>query len=255
MNIVQGTRDRMSIARAKTMQMGAGVSAANVLATVPWVAQWKFNNNGNDSVGSNTLTNNNSATFTTGILGGATGATQLVAASGQYWSITDNAALSMGAGIDFLISLWFYLDSIGITRPLLDKSSSAFVAANTEYTMYIYGVDQKIYFHTSNGASLKTVGPSAVVTLSTWHHVVVWFNSSAGTLNMKLDNAATVTTTSVPDTQDSNKQFNIGMYGSLQSYMDGRVDNVCIAKGTGAVPTQAVLDALWNGGAGTETLT
>lgn len=31
------------------------------------VSQWKFNNNGDDSIGSNTLTNNNSATFSTDV--------------------------------------------------------------------------------------------------------------------------------------------------------------------------------------------
>lgn len=58
--------------------LGVSGIAANVLASVPWVAQWKFNNTGNDSIGSNNLTNNNSATFTTGKLGGATGAVTLV---------------------------------------------------------------------------------------------------------------------------------------------------------------------------------
>ena len=96
----------------------------NPLASVPWVAQWKFNNNGNDSIGANTLTNGAGATFTAGKLGGATGATQLVAANSQYWSIADNAALSMGGGAWFTICAWVYLDDIaaGVSKSICSNS-------------------------------------------------------------------------------------------------------------------------------------
>lgn len=238
---------------------GAGGGASNVLASVPWVAQWKFNNNGNDSIGANNLTNTNSATFTTGKLGGATGATQLVAASSQYWSIADNAALSMG-DVDFTICAWVYADSRPAADGIVSKSTSGGLNVNTEYTIGCQTVPNHFAFFVGDGTTLGQVSSTSFggPAVATWYCVIAWHDSVNDTLNIQINDGtidSVAWTTGCPDRTGA---FNIGRRYNGGQYWDGRIDNLCIAKsaaGGGGVLTAAQRTAFFNAGVGTETLT
>mgnify|MGYP001561989265 CR=1 FL=1 len=232
---------------------------ANVLASVPWVAQWKFNNDGQDSVGANHLTNNNSATFTTGKLGGALGATQLVAASSQYWSIADNAALSMG-DVDCTFCGWFYLDSVSdaAERYILQKGTSP----NFEYGISIESLTPNIYFRfwvSNDGGSVGANNENieSVLVLSQWICFFCWHDSVANTINYQLNDGTVRSVSYAGGMVDRAGSLTIGSFGIIR-FMDGRIDNVCIAKsaaGGGGVLTAAQRTAFYNAGVGTEVLT
>lgn len=268
-NLKDDTLARMMQQRTsgKNVQVGnrgillsQGGAGANPLATVPWVAQWKFNNNGNDSIGANNLTNNNSATFTTGKLGGATGATQLVRASSQYWSIVDNAALSTG-DVDFSVLAWVYLDSKPAAEYMyaVSRSSGTLVEYNLFYST---GTDRLIFeiwnagLTISNSVSANNFGSPS---LATWYCVMAWHDSVANTVNISVNDGTVNTAATTIAPGDLAVSTVIGRYNITSSrYWDGRVDNVCIAKsaaGSGGVLSAAQRTLFYNAGVGTETLT
>lgn len=229
-----------------------GGAAASPLAAVPWVGQWKFNNNANDSVNSNNLTGTNSPTFTTGKIGGATGATQLTAASNQYWSVTDPAALRAG-DVELLVAAWVYLDATGTACGVAGKWVPA---AGREYLILYSGT--RFGFYVSNdGTSFSNVdadtfgAPSA----NTWYLVVAWHDPTANTINICVNNGVPDSVSYSSGIFGGTSAFQVGCYDNGVAPMNGRIDDALVAKGSGAVPTQAVLDALYNSGNGTETLT
>ena len=156
----------------------------NPLASVPWVLQCKFNGDGNDSIGANHLTNNSSATFTTGKLGGANGATSLNGSS-QYWSKTDTAALSLGAS-DITICLWVYFNSVSGNRAILLKGASWSASNQWEYLIYYGG--SRFNFLVSNGGANTSVTNNSfgAATTGTWYCIIAWYNGSQ--MNIEVNN-------------------------------------------------------------------
>ena len=217
--------------------------APNPLASVPWVAQWKFNNDGNDSIGSNTLTNNNSATFTTGKLGGATGATQLVAASSQYWS----KAISLDVTGGVWISGWYYANSIPNNGIILGLASPAFPRV-IWYQIQTNSVTRMLVRNSAN-TSDKTFDVGSVST-STWFWFAGGYDATAQTVWGRLNGSAV---SRAAWTQGILSPSNNVYVSSSYGLLDGQVDNLTLA--TGAEPSTAILDALYNSGNGTETLT
>lgn len=249
---IRGGSADLALADARFPRPSAlvGAVAASVLASVPWVAQWKFNNDGNDSIGTNHLTNNNSATFTTGKLGGATGATQLVAASSQYWSVADNPVLSTG-NVDFFVCAWVYLDTKPANAGVLSKLGGA---GEREFNLIYFSSGDRFRWNWGdiNFGDANTFGAPAT---ATWYLVSAYHRSSDGECGIAVNNGFFDTFTAVGGT-DSAVAFSIGRGVVSSNYWDGRIDNVCIAKGTGAVANlTGVRDALYNGGAGTEAIT
>lgn len=237
--------------------LGVGKNAS-VLASVPWVAQWKFNNDGNDSIGANHLTNNNSATFTEGKLGGATGATQLVAASSQYWSIADNTVLSMG-DVDFSIALWLYLDSVGVERNCVAKFTS--MGNQREYKVIVQSNNVLRFIVSPDGTSgFTTVNASNFGALSaaTWYCVIAYHNAVNNVIGIAVNDTTPNTAAHTTGTFNGTSDFKISGEGTSGVYWNGRIDNVCIAKsaaGAGGVLTAAQRTAFYASDVGTEAIT
>lgn len=256
-----GANDLM-LARSLFPRVSALASggAVNPLISVPWVAQWKFNNDGADSIGVNTLTNNGVATFTDGKLGGVTGATQLVAASSQYWSIADNAALSMG-DIDFTIAFWVkQRTNPGVGNGITWMAKEA-TAAQREFRIALnYNAnDMLIYAYVFNSnVSNAEVHSLSAVTVNAWHCVILWHDSVANVVGVALDGEENTGSYS-GGSFDSTAAFEIGRLLVITGqYANANFDNVCIAKsaaGLGGVLSAAQRTAFYNGGVGTENLT
>jgi hypothetical protein len=238
---------------------GGAVAAPNPLASVTWVAQWKFNNDGNDSIGANHLTGagagGNLPTFTTGHLGGATGATALTIINSQYWSIADNAALSMG-NVDCSFCAWVYLSALGGYQTILAKQQ-----ASREYRLYVENGTNLFTFEVSqNGGSFDAIVQatnSGAPSTGTWHCVVAWHDSVADTINLSINDVSETPTAYALGINDGTDAFTIGQLAST-FFWGGCIDNVCIAKsaaGGGGVLSAAQRTAFYNAGTGTETLT
>lgn len=228
--------------------------AVNLLASVPWVAQWKFNNDGQDSIGANNLTANNSPTFTTGKLGGATGATQLVAASSQYWSIADNAALGTG-DLDYTICAWAYAESFGGYRLIISKQNSG--VPDAEYFLGYHVVQDRLAFISRN-TDLALANDVGTPALATWYCLIAWYDSVLATVNLQINNGSVNTVARTVLGAHFSSAVRIGAINSDPgSFWNGRIDNVCIAKsaaGGGGVLSAAARSAFYAAGVGTENL-
>ena len=86
-----------------------------------------------------------------------------------------------------------------------------------------------------------------------WHFIVMWYDTTSRTLNLRLDNAAglgeTGTATGTSTLPSTLIDFQIGarQFGGAQDYFDGLIDEVGFWR---RVLTPAERTTLYNGGAG-----
>lgn len=187
----------------------------------------------NDSVGSNHLTDNNTVSSTTGKIGTAA---LFVAANSEYLSLTDNATVSVGGAVDFTLSAWVYLNSTG-NQIIVYKAS--------EYGIFFTG--GAFVFDVIVGGSTKRATWGSSASTATWYHVVGWFDSTAQTVNISVDNGAGVSTASAGNPTDGTNPFIVGSFGGASLFADARIDSVTLWK---KVLTGTERSNLYNSGSG-----
>lgn len=188
-----------------------------------------------DSAGANTLTDNNTVTQGVGKVGFAG---QFTAANAEYLSIADNAALSMGAGVQFTVAAWVFGNTFSSSSPIVAK----FGGPSYEYMMDTAGSPSAVprIWIGSTGfphASGFVAGG--------WHLVIAWYDGA--TANTQLDNGAVTSTAHIVDAPDGTSEFRIASRGDTAQYWDGRLDEVGVWKRVLTAPERT---QLWNGGAG-----
>ena len=167
----------------------------------------------------NTLSDNNTVTSSTGKIGTAT---QHTASNTEYLSKADNASLSTG-DIDFALTGWFYVDSLGADRTIFAKTDNSTV---DEYQLiYLTSTTQLRWGVNNQRVNLSTLGTPST---GTWYYFYCYFDSVANTVNASI-NGGTVDSAAGTTGTDTAFAFNIGANnGSLP--WDGRVDEVKFIK-------------------------
>lgn len=214
------------------------------------VAGWTLNEAGGnraDSVGSNTLTDNNTVTQATGKIGNAA---QFTSANNESLSIADNAALSMG-DVDFALACWVYFDSTG-NRGLMGKYN---YSANQREYVIVTETSGTLRFRfavSANGTSNTTVNSTAgVPTTSTWYFVMAWHDSVADKIFISVNDQAT------PDELahsggvfNGTSDFRMGaLLATADGYaMNGRIDESPVWKNY--IPSATERTWLYNSGNG-----
>lgn len=215
---------------------------ANTL-TLSLISHWGMNEaSGNraDSIGSNTLTDNNTVGSNTGKIGNAA---EFVAANLESLTCTSNASLETG-DINFSLDAWFYAGTFA-DRPLVTKAS---VDSTTgyEYALYLYNTGTTIGLVVGSNAGVQSVKWNATLTINTWYHVVGWHDTDTDTINISVNNGTPVSAArTVTPVAASGKPFSIG--GLSPAYYSGRIDLVNFAK---RLWTAAERAALYNSGNG-----
>jgi hypothetical protein len=206
-------------------------------------AYWAFDEssgNATDSSGnSNTLTNNNSATYTTGVLGNAA---TLVGTSSQSFSIADNAFVSVVTG--WSLSFWFRLDSSqtggsGSYYSLYGKRTGE--NGILGYTENVSGT-WRLYIASGTGSFSGAQVSGLALSLDTWYHCVVYYNSSSTKVYVN----GTEYTISLPNITDPSSAFQIGA-GSGYPTHRGKIDEFGIWD---RELTSDDVSSLYNSGAG-----
>lgn len=216
------------------------------------VSYWKLDEssgNATDSHSSNTLTNNNTATYSTGKINNAV---YLASASSQSLSITDNASLSITG--DLSISGWFYFTSFSANgRKLVNKwndtgNQRGFIFDNSDAS----GDTLRLVLST-NGVNFPLVtATGAALSVDTWYHLAVTFKASTGVVsfykNGSLLFAPTISANSI---FDNTADFYIGngVNAAPTDPFNGRVDEVGIWS---RELTSGEITTLYNGGAGNQ---
>lgn len=211
------------------------------------VAYWKLDEASGtraDSVGANTLTDNNTVTQAVGKVGSAA---QFTAASLESLSIVDNADVSAG-DIDFTIAGWVFLDSVGATRAIAVKGSLGAIASD-EYGVFVtVGNSASFFVEDQAGTHFGQATTGAALTVSTWAFVVAWHDSVANTVNCQLNNGTVASSAYTFGVKNGTNAFALGATTSGgASYMNGRIDEVGFWK---RVLTVAERTSLYNAGSG-----
>lgn len=205
-----------------------------VLLTDGLVAYWHLDEAGGtrfDAVGSNDLTNHNTVTQAAGILGSAA---QFTSVNNEYLSIADTANLSMAAHADFSMTAWVYLDSkpggdnMFILGKMIDGSAS-----NAEYGMYWATATDNLRAYLSDGVGITNLQATSfgAPPLSTWIWMAEWYDATADTWNVQINNGAVDSIANTTGSQNTVNDFAIGrLPGDNSAYWNGRIDEVGIWK-------------------------
>lgn len=216
------------------------------------VAHWKLDEASGsraDSIGANTLTDNNTVTSAAGKLGNAA---SFAAVNSEYLSIADNDALSMG-DIDITIACWMKATTLNDHAPLIWKGDYDLITT-VEYGVW-YDINvERFRFKISDGffqtgvATADNVGKPST---GTWYYVVGWHDATANTVNIQVNNATAESTSYSSGGYDGLFAMEIGrQYSSFTPvYFDGLIDSVSIWK---RVLTAGERTSLYNSGAGLE---
>jgi hypothetical protein len=188
----------------------------------------------------NNLTDNNTVTQATGIVGNAG---QFTAANSEYLTVADNPSLSTG-NIDFTVSGWVYFDTVVHGEVVVSKYNST---TNGEWFVRVNGTS--LEFSVTNGVAGPTLGQvtRSGLTAGSWFFFVAWHDSVGDTVNLQLNNGTVGTTAFSAGSNDSTQPFQMSGIGPNSSFLDGRLDEVGFWKRT---LTSGERTALYNAGSG-----
>lgn len=199
----------------------------------------RFQNAGS---GSNDLTDNNTVTQNTGLVGNAA---QFTAANLETLSKADNASLDPGTN-SFTATLWVYFDSFESANVTILSKYGA--AGNRSYIIeHTFGSNRMNFSVSSDGTALHTVTANnfGAVPLSTWTFVAVWYDASNSQIGIRVNNSTPNTTSHSGGIYDGNAAFKLGAY--LTEYMSGRIDTTNYWS---RLLNSSEIDWLYNSGSG-----
>lgn len=198
------------------------------------VSYWKLDEssgNAADSVGPNTLVNNNSLTYVSGLLNNCA---QCVFLTDKFLGVADNATLNFTT--EFSLSIWVNRQIAAPAQALAAKWTYATQGGWVLQGGEVSGADLVVYIATSltdPGTGCRMDFDDANNTDNTWYHLVLVYNGGlSGNANrLKLyqnGTPLTLTATSgaVPASlQSDTADFNLGHFGgALDRSLDGKID-------------------------------
>ncbi len=225
--ILVGNNDNLTVIQEKQGTAITTVQQANVkYYTKDYISEymfsdirgmWPMSSTGslNDvSVKANAaLTNNNTATFTSGVRG--TGVS--LNGSNQYLSLADNTALSVTGALTF--GAWFKTTSTSTQQYILSKNGS--------YTLQVTATG-KVQADITGASSASRISLNSIDT--GWHHVVAIYNPAGSSLDIYLDGILTngTLTGTVPTAiTDSANAWNIGANNGA-TFFSGQIDEAFV---------------------------
>ena len=164
---------------------------------------------------------NATSAYSTSVIGGS----GYFDGSGDYLSLSDNAALQWSTG-DFCVEAWIYPSSVSGSKAIVCKGTN-----NTgTFDLGLYGAKIELY------TTALVFSSSASLSANTWTHVAV--TRSGTTLRCFINGALDTTVTSSYNFNNAGT-FYVGGYGSASvNYFNGYMSDVRCVKGS-AVYTSA----------------
>lgn len=196
--------------------------------------------NGNNG----TAQQNTSVLHTAGQIGGAL----TFNGTSDYVNCGDDPSLDITDAIT--LSVWVNFDRLGIDQGIVDKGFN-----NTDgvIRLWIWRGNNNVYFDAPEGTIRINGTPASGFSTDTWYNIVATYDKNVGSNNLNLyinaTNVATSTDTDAMGTNGANLIIGARKQGSGE-FFHGLIDNVMIFN---RALSQVEIDALYNGGAGTET--
>lgn len=211
------------------------------------ISFWKLNElSGNraDSIGNNTLVDNNTVGNSTGLV--YANCADLVPANNEFLDVASNAGLVTG-DVTFWCGLWVKRNS-NTTGHVIGKGWNT---PNTrEWVLYHESVTQKVAFYVGYGGvaqSTQNIAQSGTLANSTWYFLLFWHDSVGNTINIQVNNGTVASVAHSNGLNTSTSDFVIGSdWGG--TIWNGQVGPVMFGKNY--VPTVADRTFLYNSGVG-----
>jgi hypothetical protein len=174
-------------------------------------------------------------------------AVQFTAASTQYASITDNAALSMGAGVRCTFCAWAKHDTVAADQVLISKGRNLGGAAAFEYSLNYESALTRYVFRVTNGAVTANRQFNGIVpiTAGVWRFVAATYDGT--NINISVNGAAFESTAFSADIWDSTFPLRLGANSLAGQLMNGAMDAVGVWK---RALSLAEIQTLYKGGVG-----
>lgn len=193
------------------------------------------------------LSDNNTVTQDTGIVGEAA---QFTAANSEYLSVADHADLRPATS-DFTIAVWVYFDDLSTSRPIVVKADPVgdyeyalawdFPSGYFQFSANLVGAGG---VNSVNASSF----PDPIVT-GVWYLVTAWHDSEDDTISICVNDGPVNIgggAGTILGVFESAEPFEVGRYGA--AHMDGRVDQLAVFKDF--LPDAEFRTFLYNSGAG-----
>jgi len=213
------------------------------------VSYWKLDEssgNAADSVASNTLTNNNTATFVAGKINNGT---DLESDSFQYFSIADASQTGLDLSGDLSFSMWIKAESLSASteRPLISKRVGADNQRSYHFKLGSSGSGIGLLWYTDGSTIGGNLSVAWTPSTATWYHVAV--TKSSTTAKFYIDGAqqGTDQTGSNATIFNGTAPFELGAFVDSPEYWDGIIDEVGVWS---RALTDAEIISLYNSGAG-----
>jgi len=161
------------------------------------------------------------------------------AANGANLQVADTPALKFD-GRDFTVAVWFNLTQ--------NNSLETMIVKGNEFNL-TYDSGQSGLTATLTGTPNASLLRAGVIATGAWHLAVVWYDRTAHTLNLQLDNGTITSVAATTVIANQGYAFRLGGIIMEANYLDGILD--AIAKWD-VVLTSTQRTNLWNAGAGRE---
>jgi len=201
------------------------------------VAYWKCDEssgNAADSVGSNTLTNTNTATFGTGKINNG----MILNGSNQYFTTGTTSLMQDYSGLT--MAAWVNTDVLNNYRRFISKTNSS------NYNQFLRMTNGNKFELAVTAAAERGVTGSTTISTGVWYYVAGTYDGSVGRLYVNGSLEGTTSSTS-GNTRNESNAVEIGREGSGGEYWDGKVDEIGIW--SRALSGSEILE-LYNGGNG-----
>lgn len=194
------------------------------------ISYWKFDEssgNAADSVASNTLTNNNTATFTTGKISNST---SLVRASNQKFTITNASQSGLSITGSMSAQAWVKIGTAptaGQNYTILGKADATF--ANAYAFVYTNSAGTFVLRSLLGNGVLVETSKTQTLTAGTWYHLVFVYTASTGIVETFVNGSSLGTNTGYSTAIGTNTDsFIIGNDVNGSANYDGMIDEVGI---------------------------
>ena len=206
------------------------------------VSRWKLDEQSGsraDSVGSNTLTDNNTVSYGTGIseLGASsTDAADFEHENGEYFSVADNASLSTSGDLTYFCWVNFETVPDGATYSPANYVSFAnkWSASQRSWSFAYYsysGFEDRLHISIANNLSNDATGNvSWSPVTDTWYHLGFVYDASAGEVACYVDGVQQGTTmTGFPNSiPDGTEALRIGEQVLAVEEFDGKMQDAIL---------------------------
>lgn len=212
------------------------------------IAAWQLTESSGsraDSVGGNTLTDNNTVGSGTGLLGTAA---DFEADDSEYLSRADNTDLSTG-NVSYAFSVWVKLESKGANRVIVAKHDGA-SAAGSEYLLFYDSGADRFGFVVYSGSSALDVYATVYGSPPTgvWIHLAVIHDATNDLIGICVNGGFLETeSTAGAAPNDTAAAFYVGGIGTTWPF-DGLIEQALFRKGS--IWTIGEIAALYGDGSG-----